>query len=189
MPDTGADPEQSHTASGHATQMTPHSTAPRARPGLAVDTAVSRHGARAPKLVFPQEKPGSLKDTTAFGTRKESTKTKINQNLLDLLKSRAYTRAGPSKAVGQDDFQVAHKIKSGRALQGEFPANVSTNSQDSVISLPLHSRIKGLRPSPLDLDTDISPSDRNIPIALDVPMSRFGPQNPMQRTLQTSTLR
>ncbi|KAK4507059.1 hypothetical protein PRZ48_000793 [Zasmidium cellare] len=54
-------------------------------------------------------------------------------------------------------------LKDGPAISA---SRIQKSAQGSLTLPPLHSRIKGLRPSPLDLNKDISPSDRAITIGI-----------------------
>lgn len=123
----------------------------RARPGLAVDTSFSRHHGSTPKQVFPYESKTQeprfvqLSDITSSGrSQKPSKERSIDQQ--PQLESKAYVAPSSQSAGG--------------------PGNVQ---QSSTGQQALHKRIKGLRPSPLDLTNDVSPSDRAITIGLAIP--------------------
>jgi len=58
-------------------------------------------------------------------------------------------------------------------------------TQSSLQAQPLHKRLRSLRPSPLDLTQDVSPSDRAIMIGLDIPstsLKHLTSRDPSPRT-------
>ncbi|GAB7364482.1 hypothetical protein MBLNU230_g5292t1 [Neophaeotheca triangularis] len=81
-----------------------------------------------------------------------------------------YLRRRPSRSASKRKLRaLVSRTKPGLALdtsvsrhRGQIPEQV----------LPVHKRVKGLRPAPLDL-TDISPSDQTIPIGLAVPSAEL----------------
>ena len=149
----------------------------RSRPGLAVDTSVSRHRGRVPQQVFPYEsktqeqKFVSLSDVRALNPRYGTVKAKKPGSLKQRLEGRVYVRPGQQKshssASAQAPVDVAASISSYGTANTD--ARPTQQAQASLDARPIHKRINGLRPTPLDLSNDVSPSDRAIPIGIAVP--------------------
>ncbi|CAK4033430.1 Hypothetical predicted protein [Lecanosticta acicola] len=58
-------------------------------------------------------------------------------------------------------------VKPSRSFRAAIvPSPTEQKASDASLAPPLHRRVKGLRPSPLDLNQDVSPSDRAITIGL-----------------------
>lgn len=122
----------------------------KSKPGLAVDTSFSRHRGHTPQQVFPYE-----------------SKTQ-EPTVESLLEARAPKSKGTSNAKGGLKEQLENKVyvppPSTKAPQSRPPA-----SGFSLQPVPLHKRVNGLRPSPLELSNEVSPSDRAIEIGIAVP--------------------
>ena len=140
----------------------------KSRPGLAVDTSFSRHHGRTPEQVFPYqtntEESGfvSLSDKRSVG-HNGSTKArrKGTGRLKDQLENTTYMPPFLQKKTAGSNAQL--QVGTSKVSRGEQP------TQTSLQPPLMHKRIKGLRPAPLDLNSDISPSDQTIPIGITVP--------------------
>lgn len=92
----------------------------------------------------------------------------------DGLKQQLEGQANPNPTVPEANTGSASKkkkvgIKPARSLRAAiFSSPSEQKGSEASLAPPLHKRIKGLRPSPLDLSQDVSPSDRAITIGLDV---------------------
>lgn len=74
----------------------------------------------------------------------------------------------PPISASQLALGGAAVLKDGPSHHGPIvsSSNIPKSAQGSLTLPPLHSRVKGLRPSPLDLNKEISPSDRAITIGI-----------------------
>lgn len=92
----------------------------------------------------------------------------------DGLKQQLESQADPKPTVPETATSAGSKkkrvaIKPARSLRAAIVSSPSEQKgSEASLAPPLHKRIKGLRPSPLDLSQDVSPSDRAITIGLDV---------------------
>ncbi|KAK3675623.1 hypothetical protein LTR78_004707 [Recurvomyces mirabilis] len=157
------------------------------RPGLAVDTSFTKHQAEAPKQVFPYEsKTQELTFVSIPDARlqKSGRKSSLRAELENRLPFR------PSANRSLSDTQQSHQPGHARPTYDRAGATTDQscdvrNDSTSSRLLPLHKRIRGLRPSPLDLSNDISPSDRAITIGIAIPSQAVSEHNETpQATLQ-----
>ena len=167
----------------------------RPRPGLAVDTSFSRHQGKAPEQVFPYEsrteQPGfiSLSDVRALGNHApKKTKSRKGDDLKQQqLESKVYVAPTTQKRTAAINTQQRAGTKDD-VLPAFSHSNVGSalpyqsQSQSSLQAPPLHKRIKGLRPAPLELSNDVSPSDRAIPIGIAVPSAALSNHESPQST-------
>lgn len=146
----------------------------RVKPGLAVDTSFSRHYGHVPQQVFPYEsKTQELSFVSNVDARplERDQKTGLKQQL----ENRLPTRRDAVRSVSEDASQDAHASPSRPMIaRGQTGTVVPTVADDhprqtGLQSPLLHKRIKGLRPSPLNLTLDVSPSDRAITIGIAMP--------------------
>lgn len=152
--------------------------------GLAVDTSFSRHQGQAPQQVFPYESRTqelsfvSLTDVPAQSRAKKG-------GLKLQLENRLLTR--PSAQRSTSDKTPAARVHNPGALRPGVPRSQTSSTGLNDLSSaerhplpvqPVHKRIKGLRPSPLDLANDVSPSDRAITIGLAVPSASISTHTP-----------
>ncbi|KAH9845733.1 Ca2+-modulated nonselective cation channel polycystin [Teratosphaeria destructans] len=127
----------------------------KSKPDLAINTTFARHKGGTPRQIFPYESRTQELSFISLASVKALQKGK-KDDAKQQLKERLQLRPSAQRQVTvQPSFAEQH----GHAAQASFQAP------------PLHRRIKGLRPSPLDLGHDVSPSDRVIPIGLSVPVS------------------
>ena len=137
---------------------------------LAVDTDVSRHKGAVPEEVFPYE-------TASQRRNAEQTASILSQrkkaNLIGLrreLENRDTAQAG----LVRNDSVSGRAKPSYPGLPPRPDVNKNPRIADrletgNTLAAPaLHNRVKGLRPSPLNL-VDVSPSDRVIPIGIAIP--------------------
>ncbi|KAK5742474.1 hypothetical protein LTR17_003276 [Elasticomyces elasticus] len=141
------------------------------KPDLAVDTSFIRHQAQPPKQVFPYESKTQELSFISYGGVKalgQSGKGSLKKQLRSKLTARPSTQRSvteyPANGTRSD---VRPTFWRNQTSAAEIKQDAV--SQGSGIGPPLHKRIKGLRPSPLDLTQEVSPSDRAITIALDIP--------------------
>ncbi|GAB7328002.1 hypothetical protein MBLNU13_g00062t1 [Cladosporium sp. NU13] len=137
---------------------------------LAVDTDVSRHQGAVPEEVFPYETASQRRNAeqtaSILSQRKRANLTGLRREL----ENRDTTQAG----------LVRNESVSGR-MKPSYPGlpprpDVNKNPRitggaetgNTLAAPALHNRVKGLRPSPLNL-VDVSPSDRAIPIGIAIP--------------------
>lgn len=169
----------------------------RSKPGLAVDTSVSRHRGRAPLQVFPYESKTQEQGFVSLSDLK-GLNFDGQRGLKDELQNRIPVRPSAQRSVTDTAQRPSFALRT-RSLRRGLQAStllrsktaevlpVNRHGEDLLTSLsplnvtfspassqvqrslapPLHKRIKGLRPSPLDLD--VSPSDRAIPIGIAIP--------------------
>ena len=132
----------------------------KARPGLAVDTSISRHRAPVPQQVYPYESKTqelsfiSLADIKAL--KKQTSINKARQKQLQNAQAQAAQRS-----LSHDAAPQVHQ-------QDVPPPYSRSKTSDNMQAPAMHKRIQGLRPSPLDLSNDISPSDRAITIGISI---------------------
>ncbi|KAK0790701.1 hypothetical protein LTR91_004264 [Friedmanniomyces endolithicus] len=147
-----------------------HLLASTIKPDLAVDTSFNRHQAQAPKQVFPYESKTQESSSISFGDLTGSSKDKKG-SLRRQLENRLPIRPFLPRSVSEHPV-LSERIPARpafRRLQTAVPSTFPPPSGPSVTAAPLHKRIKGLRPSSLDLSHEVSPSDRAITIGLAVP--------------------
>ncbi|KAK0936939.1 hypothetical protein LTR29_011524 [Friedmanniomyces endolithicus] len=140
------------------------------KPDLAVDTSFNRHQAQAPKQVFPYESRTEEPSSTRLVDLKGSSKEKKG-SLRRQLENRLPVRPFIPRSVSEHPV-LSERIPARpafRRLQTAAPTTFSPPTEPGITAAPLHKRIKGLRPSPLDLSHEVSPSDRAITIGLTVP--------------------
>lgn len=143
--------------------------ASRLRPELrlAVDTDVSRHQGAVPEEVLPYETRSqrrSVKQTASIlSQRKRANPTGLRRQL----ENRDGTQAGLARsdsAGGQANLPYAGLPS--RPDVNKHPRTGDSLNNDNAAAAPaIHSRVRGLRPTPLNL-VDVSPSDRAIPIGI-----------------------
>ncbi|KAK4545695.1 hypothetical protein LTR36_002649 [Oleoguttula mirabilis] len=156
----------------------------RSKPGLAVDTNFSRHNGQAPQQVFPYESRTQELSFVSFNDVRASTRAKkggLKQQLDSRLPIRPAAQRSisdnlPSSRAGNIDSSRPGFLRS--QTSGTALLQVSGAAQSSLSVHPLHKRIKGLRPSPLDLSNDVSPSDRAITIGLAMPSASVPTHTP-----------
>ncbi|KAK3703999.1 hypothetical protein LTR37_014102 [Vermiconidia calcicola] len=150
---------------------------PSSRPGLAVDTSFSRHNGQAPKQVFPYESKTpelsfvSLSDVRALSTNTQETgKPRRGGTLKQRLENKVYVPNSRKKVAkeGKRGTENDHPPPYSRDITTGFQQTQGFNGF-ALQAPPLHKRIRGLRPEPLELSTDVSPSDRAIPIGIELP--------------------
>ncbi|KAK0877249.1 hypothetical protein LTR87_008863 [Friedmanniomyces endolithicus] len=176
-----------------------HLLASTVRPDLAVDTSFNRHQAQAPKQVFPYESKTQESSSINLGDLKDSSQDKkgsLRRQLENRLPVRPFIPRSVSEHPVLSERSPARPAF--RRLQTAAPAILPPPSESSVTAAPLHKRIKGLRPSPLDLSHEVSPSDRAITIGLAIPFGavpehtaspQSGPQTRHQgKEVQTPTI-
>lgn len=145
----------------------------KGKPGLAVDTSFSRHNAQAPQQVFPYESKTQELSFVSLSAAKALRKDKKG-NLKQQLENRLPFRPTAQRSISNDAPQpVTHGDNPPRPGFARSQTTVTIPQRTPVIEqsslLAVHKRIKGLRPSPLDLTHDVSPSDRAITIGLAIP--------------------
>ncbi|KAK4560877.1 hypothetical protein LTR86_005457 [Recurvomyces mirabilis] len=141
------------------------------RPGLAVDTSFTKYQGEAPKQVFPYE---SKTQELTFVSVPEAKAQKSGKkgSLRTQMENRLPFRPSANRSLSdtQQNLQPGHARPTyDRAPATTDQRNDVRNEAASAQALPLHKRIRGLRPSPLDLSNDVSPSDRAITIGIAVP--------------------
>lgn len=121
----------------------------KTRPGLAVDTSFSRHCGNAPEQVYPHvsktQAPYPYEPNHTVTLSRDSAQAK-------------------NDLVGTQNEKQADVVTRKESNLAARRAQQASNLDPAV-----HKRIKGLRPSPLDLNNEISPSDRAITIGLAIP--------------------
>jgi hypothetical protein len=136
---------------------------------LALDTDVSRHQGGVPEEVLPYETGSQslgVRQPVSTLSQKKSAKP---TGLRGQLENRDVMQAGlvRSNSVNTHALSSYNGLPSKPDVNREQPIRQEFQSSNSLAAPALHSRVKGLRPSPLKL-TDISPSDRAIPIGIAV---------------------
>ncbi|KAK3072476.1 hypothetical protein LTR53_006728 [Teratosphaeriaceae sp. CCFEE 6253] len=154
---------------------------------LAIDTSVTQHQGRAPQLVYPYE--SRTQDLSVIDA---------SDHLKNKLPIRPSAQRSTSETAENSDRAIARPgfFRSQTAAVGSSGASLERDA--SMQPAALHDRIRGLRPSPLDLTHDVSPSDRAITIGIAVPSGavsdhtaspRLGPQSRQQTNeLRTPTI-
>lgn len=154
---------QDHKPSRAGSKSSIKAIASRLKPDfrLAVDTDVSQHHGQVPEQVFPTEtnqaetgRTGHLQRTTGLRRKFENR----NGRNYGFARHEAGNSSAHPEPFGLPSRPDIHRIKA---------AEDDTLSGNSAAVPPMHNRVKGLRPTPLNLD--ISPSDRAIPIGISVP--------------------
>ncbi|KAK5174124.1 uncharacterized protein LTR77_001204 [Saxophila tyrrhenica] len=126
-------------------RLPPYQEAPKSRPNLQVTTSFSRHKAGAPEQVFPQK-----------GNPSEA-------RFINLKDVRSLSAESVPRQTTQQTAASEQQLN-----DGTYAPPLGNKPKVGPHPL-LHRRIKGLRPLPLSLATDVSPSDRAIPIGIEVP--------------------
>nr|POF26174.1 hypothetical protein CFP56_22322 [Quercus suber] len=173
----------SHFGANHATD--PHDA--RSRPDLAVDTSFTRHKGKLPQQVFPH-KPRK-EELTFIGINevkksKATGKPSFRQQVENIMAIRPAAQKSVSSSTQSENAESNRKSEVPVFAQSQTP-NLSAGDAVAHI-VPVHRRVKGLRPSPLDLASDVSPSDRAITIGIALPSaalaaSYFNRRSPSQR--------
>ncbi|KAK4993730.1 hypothetical protein LTR66_005955 [Elasticomyces elasticus] len=170
----------------------------KARPGITVDTSFSRHRGASPQQVYPwgQEERGRLANkvghkeqpgcfvrwgdikTLSRETVQNSTGSSQPQDERRVVLQEQKASEGSSDPVNNRhdySFQTTMPRYPRQCSDAEdAPVSLGVISQGVVkdgmrqVSPPLHFRVQGLRPSPLDL-SDVSPSDQAITIGIAIP--------------------
>ncbi|KAI7296911.1 hypothetical protein KC352_g31 [Hortaea werneckii] len=146
------------------------------RPSLSVDTSVTRHHGHTPRQVFPSKLKTQELSFISFADIKALKKGGLG-GLKQQLEAKLPTRLGAQRSTSDSrmDPQTWGKDKvrpsPARSQTASFISGSANSESRQVLSRPqaLPQRIKGLRPSPLDLTHEISPSDRAITIGLALP--------------------
>lgn len=136
---------------------------------LAVDTDVSCHRGAVPEEVFPYETASQRRNAEQTATILSQRKRANPAGPRRELENRDMTQAG---LVRNDS--VSSRVKPSypglppRPDVNKYPRTTNDLEAGSTLAAPaLHTRVRGLRPSPLNL-VDVSPSDRTIPIGIAV---------------------
>ncbi|RMZ07283.1 hypothetical protein D0862_04310 [Hortaea werneckii] len=146
------------------------------KPNLSVDTNVARHHGHTPRQVFPSKLKTQELSFISFADIKALKKGGLG-GLKQQLEARLPTRLGAQRSTSDSrmDPQTRGKDKvrpsPARSQTASFISGSASSESRQVLPRPqaLPQRIKGLRPSPLDLTHEISPSDRAITIGLALP--------------------
>ena len=163
----------------------------KSRPALEVDTSVSRHRSQPPQQLLhkaphetrtqevPYQEPRfvSLDDVKGLNPKYGASKFKASRGLKPQPGNDVHLNRGPQRALAEGSIQQTKSLGSGRGVMEVAPPPYSrsksapspvshSQDRDSLHAPAMHRRIKGLRPTPLNLGTDISPSDRAIPIGI-----------------------
>ncbi|KAI7168586.1 hypothetical protein D0869_08835 [Hortaea werneckii] len=146
------------------------------KPSLSVDTSVARHHGHTPRQVFPSKLKTQELSFISFVDIKALKKGGLG-GLKQQLEARLPTRLGAQRSTSDSrmDPQTCGKDKvrpsPARSQTASFISGSASSESKQVLPRPqaLPQRIKGLRPSPLDLTHEISPSDRAITIGLALP--------------------
>ncbi|GAB1728889.1 hypothetical protein NU195Hw_g8900t1 [Hortaea werneckii] len=148
----------------------------QARPSLSVDTSVTRHNGHTPRQVFPSKPKTQELSFISFADIKVLKKGGLG-GLKQQLEAKLPTRLGAQRSTSDSrmDPQKCGKDKvrpsPARSQTASFISGSASSESKQVLPRPqgLPQRIKGLRPSPLDLTHEVSPSDRAITIGLALP--------------------
>lgn len=161
---------------------------PKAKPGLAVDTSFARHRGQSPQQVFPYK--SRTQDLSFVGVDDvKKARVACKPSFKQQWENRLAFRPAAQKAVSESTRA--------RAGAGSRKSEVPSIAQDRTPDLasghtpPVHRRIRGLRPSPLDLHPDVSPSDRAITIGISIPSAallRHNASPPLYLPLPTPTI-
>ena len=146
------------------------------KPSLSVDTSVARHHGHTPRQVFPSKPKTQELSFISFADIKALKKGGLG-GLKQQLEARLPTRLGAQRSTSDSrmDPQTCSKDNvrpsPARSQTASFISGSASSESKQVLPRPqaLPQRIKGLRPSPLDLAHEISPSDRAITIGLALP--------------------
>ena len=142
--------------------------------GLAVDTSYSRHRGQAPQQVFPNAPKQSQSFVSLADIRglKDNGAVHDTFDLRQQLENRVYKPPVVRKTTAERNVPQAVGGTNVRRPRSKVAWPFTNNITGGPISLqppPLNNLVKRLRPSDLDLRTDVSPSDRAIPIGIAVP--------------------
>ncbi|KAK5127203.1 hypothetical protein LTR85_008565 [Meristemomyces frigidus] len=167
----------------------------KSKPGLAVDTSFSRHKGQAPRQVFPYESRTQELSFVGLNEAQAALKTKKG-GLKQQLENRLPIRPTTQRSISDDPQQGGPRgngLSRPSILRGQTsvatPHGPSDAAQPSHTVQPLHKRIRGLRPPPLTIINDVSPSDRAITIGLSIPSTSIPdhdtfPHSPGRHPLQ-----
>lgn len=140
----------------------------KTKPGLAVDTRFSRHNGQAPKQIFPCEP--QAQDLSPVTGDAQASRLRNDKEGLKQLKSKRVPDSTTQQSTAEETNQIWRNKNNMNAEP--YWNNDATNlpcPAGKTDHRPPHKRIKGLRPSPLDLTLGVSPSDHAIPIVLALP--------------------
>nr|POF12894.1 hypothetical protein CFP56_10044 [Quercus suber] len=184
---TAEDAARHWKASHFGRSYTSDPLVPKSKPGLAVDTSFARHKGELPQQIFPQ-KPRKA-DLTCIGFNdvkksKEAGKPSFRQQVENIMAIRPAAQKSVSDSTKSKNAESNRRSEVPILAQSQTP-NFSAGETKSDAP-PVHRRIQGLRPSPLDLAPDVSPSDRAITIGISLPSvvlstSRKSPRSSPQR--------
>ncbi|KAI7554013.1 hypothetical protein KC331_g841 [Hortaea werneckii] len=146
------------------------------KPSLSVDTSVVSHHGHTPRQVFPSKLKTQELSFISFADIKALKKGGLG-GLKQQLEAKLPTRLGAQRSTSDSrmDPQACGKDKvrpsPARSQTASFISGSAISESKQVLPRPqaMPQRIKGLRPSPLDLTHEISPSDRAITIGLALP--------------------
>ncbi|KAI7211026.1 hypothetical protein KC333_g7902 [Hortaea werneckii] len=143
------------------------------KPSLSVDTSVASHHGHTPRQVFPSKLKTQELSFISFADIKALKKGGLG-GLKQQLEAKLPTRLGAQRSTSDSrmDPQACGKDKvrpsPARSQTASFISGSASSESKQVLPRPqaVPQRIKGLRPSPLHLTHEISPSDRAITIGL-----------------------
>lgn len=133
---------------------------------LAVDTDVSRHQGAVPEQVFPYETRSQRRSVGQTARVLSQRKRARPMGLRAQLENRGVGLARSGSVGGYAQPSYAG-LPPRPDINKHARAGDAVENCDTLAAPALHSRVRGLRPSPLNL-VDISPSDRAIPIGIAV---------------------
>jgi hypothetical protein len=136
---------------------------------LAVDTDVSRHQGAVPEQVFPYETRSQRRSVSQTASILSQRRKARPAGLKRHLENRDNPEAGLARSDSLGGHAQSCTGLPSRPDVNKHPCAGDDNTElgNNLAAPALHSRVRGLRPSPLNL-VDISPSDRAIPIGLAV---------------------
>lgn len=127
----------------------------RGRPGLVIDTSFTSASSQLPKQIFPYE-------------------TKLPESsFVNIAKAKAARRPKQATLKAKIASRLPGRAQAQRSASGQAPAKPPADIRISPSSIkktgPLHRRIKGLRPAPLNLVSGVPLSDRAMTIGIGLP--------------------
>lgn len=148
--------------------------ASRIKPGLALDTSFSRHRGKTPLQVFPDGSApraplpyeSKTHEQSSLDLRQNAGPTPNRVGIIASPEHRQPVRPEPERSISVNVMSTSKSPPRPGLDRSKTAAGVS-DRLNSTLPPPIHKRVKGLRPSPLDLE-GISPSDRAIPIGIAV---------------------
>lgn len=143
------------------------------KPALSVNTNVTRHRARLPQQVFPREPRRQHFGLMTSADSKDSKALKKLGDLKQHLQTRLILRPGPQRSITASRTDAVDSMSSRRTAKASANDDMCLGNESCANVPPLHKRVKGLRPSPLNLNQDASPSDRAITIGLAIPSAEL----------------